>query len=118
MEDTDWPQILGLYELLHRFEPGPMPALGRIVAIAMVQGPEAGLRELDEATADPVLADHHRAHTVRAHLLEMAGACDAARVAYREAARRTLSVPEQRYLASKADPREETHHEHRSRPAR
>ena len=101
-EDTDWQQILGLYELLRRFEPGPMTTLGRIVAIAMVQGTKAGLRELDEATADPVLREHHRAHAVRAHLLDMTGAHDAARVAYREAARRTLSVPEQRYLAAKA----------------
>lgn len=81
-----------------------MTALGRIVAIAMVQGPDAGLRELDEATVDPVLAEHHRAHAVRAHLLDMVGAHDTARASYRVAARRTLSVPEQRYLVAKADP--------------
>ena len=100
--DTDWPQILGLYELLHRIEPGPMIALGRIVAIAMVQGPGAGLRELDAAAADPVIGRHHRGFAVRAHLLELAGDRDGARAAYREAARRTLSMPERRYLTAKA----------------
>jgi RNA polymerase sigma factor (sigma-70 family) len=101
--DTDWPQILGLYELLHRIEPGPMVALGRIVAIAMVQGPDAGLRELDAAAADPVIGRHHRGFAVRAHLLELAGDHDGARAAYREAAQRTLSLPERRYLTAKAD---------------
>ena len=96
-EATDWPQILGLYELLHRLEPGPMIALGRVVAIAMVQGPKAGLRELDATGA----ADHHRAFAVRAHLLERAGDRDGARAAYAEAARRTLSIPEQQYLTRK-----------------
>lgn len=105
--DTDWPQILGLYELLYRLEPAPMVGLSRIVAIAEVQGPEAGLRELDEASADPVVAEHHRAHAVRAHLLELTGAHDDARAAYREAARRTLSLPEQRYLTAKAQPPKE-----------
>jgi len=115
-KDTDWPQILGLYELLHHLEPGPMTTLGRIVAFAMVHGSEAGLRELDEATADPVLRNHHRTHAVRAHLLDMTGAHDAARAAYREAARRTFSVPEQRYLAAKAEARTdpESRHEHTS----
>ena len=99
---TDWPQILGLYELLYRIEPGPMIALGRIVAIAMVQGPDAGLRELDAAAADPVIGRHHRGFAVRAHLLELAGDHDGARAAYREAARRTLSLPERRYLTAMA----------------
>jgi len=101
-EATDWPQILGLYELLHQIEPGPMTALGRIVAIAMVQGADPALRELDEALADPVIAEHHRSFAVRAHLLEMSGEREAARFAYEEAARRTLSVPEQTYLSSKS----------------
>lgn len=101
-EATDWSQILGLYELLHQIEPGPMTALGRIVAIAMVQGADPALRELDEALAEPVIAEHHRGLAVRAHLLEMSGEREAARVAYEEAARRTLSVPEQAYLSSKS----------------
>jgi predicted RNA polymerase sigma factor len=101
-EDTDWDQILGLYELLGRLAPGPMVELNRIVAVAMVHGPRAGLRQLAAAEADPGLAGHHRVDAVRAHLLELAGDQEAARAAYLQAARRTLSLPEQRYLRSRA----------------
>jgi RNA polymerase sigma factor (sigma-70 family) len=101
-EDTDWDQILGLYELLQRIAPGPMVTLNRIVAVAMVHGPEAGLRQLAAAEADPGLAGHHRLDAVRAHLLELAGDQEAACAAYRLAARRTLSLAEQRYLESRA----------------
>jgi RNA polymerase sigma factor (sigma-70 family) len=101
-EDTDWRQILGLYELLHGIAPGPMVTLGRIVAVAMVHGPQAGLRQLAVAAADRALAGHHRVDAVRAHLLDLAGDHEAARAHYREAARRTLSVPEQRYLSARA----------------
>jgi RNA polymerase sigma factor (sigma-70 family) len=101
-EDTDWRQILALYELLQALAPGPMVTLNRIVAVAMVHGPAAGLEQLAAAEADPALAEHHRVHAVRAHLLEMAGDLEAARASYRLAARRTLSVPEQRYLEMKA----------------
>jgi RNA polymerase sigma factor (sigma-70 family) len=101
-EDTDWDQILGLYEHLGRLAPGPMVELNRIVAVAMVHGPEAGLRQLAAAEARPGLAGHHRLDAVRAHLLEPAGDREGARVAYRQAARRTLSLAEQRYLESRA----------------
>ena len=101
-KDTDWKQILGLYELLRVMAPGPMVTLNRVVALAMVHGPEAGLRELDTAQAQPGLAGHHRVDAVRAHLLEVAGEPDAARRAYLLAARRTLSIPEQRYLEARA----------------
>ncbi|GAA4463523.1 RNA polymerase sigma factor [Phytohabitans houttuyneae] len=101
-EDTDWAQILGLYDLLDRLAPGPMVTLNRIVAVAMVYGPATGLAQLDRAEADPALAGHHRTHAVRAHLLDLAGEREAAREQYRLAAKRTLSVPEQRYLESKA----------------
>ncbi len=101
-EDTDWPRILGLYDLLQALSPGPMVGLGRAVAVAMVEGPQAGLRALDEAEADPAIAGHHRAHAVRAHLLDLAGDGPAARVQYELAARRTSSVPEQRYLGARA----------------
>jgi RNA polymerase sigma factor (sigma-70 family) len=101
-DDTDWPEILGLYDLLAEIAPGPMVTLNRIVALAMVHGPAAGLHELDRAQTDAALAEHHRVDAVRAHLLEMAGDRDAAREHYRSAARRTLSVPEQRYLESRA----------------
>jgi RNA polymerase sigma factor (sigma-70 family) len=101
-EDTDWRQILGLYDLLNRLAPGPMVTLNRSVAVAMVHGPQAGLRELAAAEADPALAGHHRVDAVRAHLLEMAGDREAARAQYLLAARRTRSVPEQGYLRSRA----------------
>jgi RNA polymerase sigma factor (sigma-70 family) len=101
-QDTDWPQILGLYALLTKLSPSPMVTLNRIVALAMVHGPEAGLRELDELATDSALADHHRVDAVRAHLLDLAGDHDAAREHYRRAAQRTLSLPEQQYLESRA----------------
>jgi RNA polymerase sigma factor (sigma-70 family) len=101
-EATDWRQILGLYELLGKVVPGPMVTLNRIVALAMVRGPKAGLAELTRVEGDPALADHHRVEAVRAHLLEQAGRHDAAAVAYRRAARLTLSIPERRYLAARA----------------
>jgi len=101
-EDTDWRQILILYELLHSIAPGPMVTLNRIVAVAMVHGPQAGLEQLAAAEADTALAGHHRVDAVRAHLLDIAGDQEAARAHYRLAARRTLSVPEQRYLESRA----------------
>jgi RNA polymerase sigma factor (sigma-70 family) len=101
-EDTDWPQILALYGMLHALAPSPMVTLNRIVARAMVDGPEAGLAALDQTAGDPVLARHHRAAAVRAHLLELAGDKAGAREQYRLAARRTLSRPEQRYLESRA----------------
>ena len=101
-EDTDWDQILGLYELLDRLAPGPIVTLNRIVAVAMVHGPGAGLRQLAAAEAEPALAGHHRVDAVRAHLLELAGDHEAANAAYRLGARRTLSLAERRYLESRA----------------
>jgi RNA polymerase sigma factor (sigma-70 family) len=100
--ETDWPQILGLYDLLDTMAPGPMVTLGKAVALAMVHGPEDGLRHLADADTDPALADHHRLHAVRAHLLDLAGDQQAAREQYALAAQRTMSTPEQRYLSSRA----------------
>jgi RNA polymerase sigma factor (sigma-70 family) len=101
-EETDWPQILGLYDLLDRMAPGPMVTLSRVVAFAMVNGAPAGLRELHRVQAGPALAEHHRFSAVRAHLLELAGDLDKASAEFDVAARRTNSVPEQRYLAARA----------------
>jgi RNA polymerase sigma factor (sigma-70 family) len=100
--DTDWPQILALYQLLERVAPNPMVTLNQAVAVAMVQGPAAGLRLLAALDADARLASHHRLAAVRAHLLEMSGDVGGAREAYELAARRTTSIPERRYLLSKA----------------
>jgi predicted RNA polymerase sigma factor len=100
--DTDWNEILALYDMLERLEPGPMVTLNRIVALAEVDGPVVALAQL-ESVADGVgLSGHYRVDVVRAHLLEQAGDRDAAREAFRTAARRTLSTPEQRYLEQQA----------------
>ena len=99
---TDWPQILALYELLARVAPNPMVTLNHAVAVAMVHGPRAGLELLATLDADERVAGHHRLDAVRAHLLEMAGDDAAARDGYRAAARRTTSLPEQRYLEARA----------------
>jgi len=101
-EDTDWRQILGLYDLLAVLAPGPMVTLSRIVAVAMVRGPAVALLQLDAAANDPALTGHHRLDAVRAHLLEQAGQPDAAREYYERAAIRALSVPEQHYLRGRA----------------
>jgi predicted RNA polymerase sigma factor len=100
--ETDWPQILALYRLLDALTPGPMVTLNRIVALSMVHGAAAGLEQLAEAAGDPALAGHYRVHAVRAHLLETAGQPGAARAEYELAARRTLSLPERRYLELRA----------------
>ena len=101
-EETDWPQILALYEVLERVSPGPMVTLNRAVALAMVHGPRAGLALLGTLDSDDRMAHTHRLEAVRAHLLEIAGDVAAARESYRSAARMTASVAEQRYLALRA----------------
>ncbi|MFJ4791032.1 RNA polymerase sigma factor [Streptomyces sp. NPDC088794] len=95
---TDWPQILGLYEVLVRLVPGPVERLNRAVAVAMVEGPHAGLAELTVLEGEL----GHRPDAVRGHLLERAGAYEEARAAYESAAGQTLSLPEQRYLRARA----------------
>lgn len=101
-EATDWPQITALYELLMRIADNPMVALNHAVAVAMARGPHAGLGLLETLGTDGRLAEDHRLHAVRAHLLEMTGDHAAARDSYRAAARRTTNVPQQRYLHARA----------------
>jgi predicted RNA polymerase sigma factor len=98
--DTDWPQILGLYDLLEPMTGNPVLTLNRAVATAMVHGPFAGLALLERL--DGQLANHHRLDAVRAHLLEMAGDTEAAARQYRAAAERTTSLPEKHHLITKA----------------
>jgi RNA polymerase sigma factor (sigma-70 family) len=102
-EDTDWPQILALYELLASLGTNPVVTLNHAVALAMVRGPQAGLDLLATIEGDVRMAGSHRLDAVRAHLQEMAGDTDAALHSYRAAARRTSSVPERQYLESRAD---------------
>ena len=101
-EDTDWPQIRTLYEMLHAIAPSPMVVLNHAVATAMVDGPQAGLTALDSLERDPHLRGHFRLAAVRAHLLERAGAIEAAIAHYRQAAEATTSIPEQHYLLDRA----------------
>jgi RNA polymerase sigma factor (sigma-70 family) len=101
-DETDWEQLLALYALLERMAPNPMITLNRAVALAMLRGPQAGLALLATLDADEHLAGHYRLDAVRAHLLEMAGDERAARTCYQRAARRTTSIPEQRYLEMRA----------------
>ncbi len=98
--DTDWPQILGLYDILVTLAPGPMVTLNRIVAVAMVHGPEVGLQALRRA--EPTLVGQHRVSAVRGHLLELGGHPELAREQYELAARMTLNLPERTYLEGRA----------------
>jgi RNA polymerase sigma factor (sigma-70 family) len=101
-EETDWTQIGLLYELLMRVSDNPVVALNHAVAVAMVDGPHAGLARIDRLAADERIAGDHRLHAVRGHLLEMAGDRAGARESYRAAADRTLNRAQQRYLHGRA----------------
>ena len=101
-EDTDWKQILMLYELLKRMTDNPMVALNHAIAAAMVHGPRTGLELIKQLDADPRLAQHHRLDAVRGHLLEMAGDLHAAIEHYRFAAGRTTNIAERNYLMTRA----------------
>ncbi|MCW2936840.1 MAG: putative polymerase, sigma-24 subunit, subfamily [Actinomycetia bacterium] len=98
--DTDWTEVLALWDLLWTVSPGPMTALGRAVAVAMVHGPAAGLSVVQSVAGD--LTRNHRMHAVRGHLLEMAGDTAAAAEEFRTAARYATNIPERRYLERKA----------------
>jgi len=100
--DTDWPQVLELYDLLDGLAPSPVVTLNRAVAVAMVRGPRAGLAALESLTDDRRLAEHHRLAAVRAHLHEMAGDTAEALAGFQDAARGTTSIPERRYLEAQA----------------
>jgi RNA polymerase sigma factor (sigma-70 family) len=101
-DDTDWPQILALYDLLRRMSDNPMVTLNHAIAAAMVYGATKGLELLDALKADARLADHHRLDAVRAHLLELAGDRQGAVRHYRAAAGKTGSLPERNYLLTQA----------------
>jgi predicted RNA polymerase sigma factor len=100
VEDTDWREIVALYGLLERIRPNPMVSLNRAIAVAMADGPQAGLALLEPL--EQSLGRHHRLHAARAHLLEMARETDAAIGESEVAASRTTSIPEQNYLTMRA----------------
>jgi RNA polymerase sigma factor (sigma-70 family) len=100
--ETDWPQILALYDVLATVAPGPVVTLSRAVALARVHGPLAGLALVGTVDPGGAAGHAHRVEAVRAHLLEEAGEPAAARESYLAAARLTANLPEQRYLQLRA----------------
>jgi RNA polymerase sigma-70 factor (ECF subfamily) len=95
---TDWPQIVGLYDVLMRIEPTPVVELNRAVAIAMRDGPEAGLCSIDAILERGELGDYHLAHSARADLLRRLDRRAEAHAAYQRALELTTQEPEQRFL--------------------
>src|SRR5215467_8989374 len=100
--ETNWPQVHALYLILDRIAPNPMVTLNRAIALAEIEGPQAGLALLSTLDSDARMAGHHRLLSVRAHLLEKTGDTAGAYEHYRRAARATASIAEQRYLESRA----------------
>ena len=99
-EDTEWSEIVPLYRLLERMTGNPMVMLNQAVAVAMLDGPAAGLAMIDGL--EDRLGDHHRLHSVRAHLFEQAGDTETAIDEFRAAAARTTNLREQYYLTTQA----------------
>ncbi|WON73892.1 RNA polymerase sigma factor [Nitrosospira sp. Is2] len=95
---TDWAQIVGLYDVLLRLDPSPVIELNRAVAVAMRDGPAAGLAAVDQILARGELADYHLAHAARADLCRRLGRVDEARAAYRRTLELARQAPERRFL--------------------
>jgi RNA polymerase sigma-70 factor (ECF subfamily) len=95
---TDWGQIVGLYDLLARLAPSPVVELNRAVAVAMREGPEAGLRLIDALLGGGALEAYHLAHAARADLCRRLGRTEEARQAYLRALRLAQQEPERRFL--------------------
>ncbi|PSR19430.1 RNA polymerase subunit sigma-24 [filamentous cyanobacterium CCP3] len=98
---TDWAQIVGLYSLLAQIEPSPVVQLNRAVAVAMRDGPQAGLQLLDEILVEGDLAHYHLAHAARADLYRRLGANAEAKAAYQRALELVKQEPERRFLESR-----------------
>jgi RNA polymerase sigma-70 factor (ECF subfamily) len=96
--DTDWAEIVGLYDLLLRIEPSPIVELNRAVAVAMRDGPAAGLELIDRILKQGELSDYHLAHSARADLCRRLGRAGDARAAYERALALTRQEPERRFL--------------------
>jgi predicted RNA polymerase sigma factor len=100
-DDTDWPQIVGLYDLLVRAEPSPVIELNRAVAIAMRDGPEAALPLVERILGRGDLAEYQPAHAARADLCRRVGRTADARAAYERALELTQQEPERRFLQAR-----------------
>ena len=98
---TDWSQIVGLYDVLVQADRSPVVELNRAVAVAMLEGPSAGLALIDAIIARGELHDYHLAHAARADLLRRLGRLTDARAAYERALDLTLQDPERRFLAQR-----------------
>jgi RNA polymerase sigma factor (sigma-70 family) len=101
-ETTDWAQIAALYDVLIAMTDSPMARLSRAIARAMVEGPAAGLAEIEDLARDPRIGGNYRLAAARGHLHERAGDLAAAVTNYRRAADATTSTPERNYLLLKA----------------
>lgn len=97
-DDTDWDEIVGIYDVLLRAEPSPVVALNRAAAIAVRDGPQAGLALIDAILEGGELADYHLAHAARADLCRRLGRTTEARDAYRRALALARQEPERRFL--------------------
>ncbi|MFN2491551.1 MAG: RNA polymerase sigma factor [Pyrinomonadaceae bacterium] len=97
-EDTDWPQIVRLYDLLERLQPSPVVTLNRAVAVAMVDGPESGLALLDAIASSGELHDYHLLHAARADLLRRLGSNSEAAESYTRALKLVTNESERRFL--------------------
>ncbi|MEX2335295.1 MAG: RNA polymerase subunit sigma-24, partial [Pseudohongiella sp.] len=100
-QDTDWPQIVGLYDALYRLSPSPVIALNRAVAVAMCEGPETGLQLVDELATAGKLERYHLLHAARADFYRRLGHTDAARDAYEKALALTEQAPERAFLQAR-----------------
>jgi RNA polymerase sigma-70 factor (ECF subfamily) len=98
---TDWPQIVGLYDVLLRAWPSPVIELNRAVAVAMRDGPLAGLQQVEAILARGELLDYHLAHSARGEFCRRLGRGEDARVAYEKALSLTQQIPEKRFLESR-----------------
>ena len=97
-EDTDWREIVALYGVLFEFNPTPVVELNRAVAVAMAEGPEAGLRLLDTLEARGALQHYHLFHAARADLLRREGRLSDAAACYERALALTTNEAEREFL--------------------
>jgi RNA polymerase sigma-70 factor, ECF subfamily len=102
-EATDWPQILGLYDLLEQVQPSPIVSLNRAVAVAMVQGPAAGLALIDQLAETGDLESYHLLHAARADLLRRDGDFAEAARSYAQALELVTNASERRYLVRRLE---------------